>query len=258
MSTFRISFLEKIVNHFKQDPRVVAVFEGGSAANDRLDEFSDMDLNVVCSKDQAEVFASAEVFLEREFSISHKVVEGTGIWEGLEMRMYFFDRSPEHFFLDLGVIEERFGDTMDEFMNVERHGRWVPHFDPKGLSKELPMSSTELGFKHKESYRGIREKYPVYLSIAKKALKRGQYIECYACFHAALVRPLVTLWGIQHRPARFDFSLRYTHIDFPKDIHDHLSDFVFVKDPQDLADKLEKIEGLYEQEFSKLDQDYLN
>lgn len=252
---FRAELLDFLVRRLPEDSGVVAIFEGGSAAHDRVDEWSDIDLAIVCKTDQQSIFGAVETALRERYLIAHKVVEKTGIWEDVSFRLYFFKDAPDLFFLDLGVIEEKSTETIDEFMNVDRHGTWLRHYDPKNLGKYLHQDPELLTDRHRKSINEIAQTYPVNLAITKKAIKRGSSVEAFAAFQAGLVRPLVTLWGIKYRPSQFDFGLRYTDLSFPDDKQKVLSGLLYLQSPKDLIEKMDLIEALYQTELAEIRSD---
>lgn len=58
----------------------------------------------------------------------------------------------------------QYSDTIDEFMNVDRHGEWVPLYDPSGLSRVLRQDHDDLKAKHRKTVFEIKQMFPVYLN----------------------------------------------------------------------------------------------
>ena len=67
-------------------------------------------------------------------------------------------------------------------------------------------------------------------------LARGRPLEALG-FYQALLRALLEVLGIIHRPDRFDFGWRYVETQLPEHERKRLTRFAFVADPDALRER---------------------
>jgi hypothetical protein len=70
--------------------------------------------------------------------------------------------------------------------------------------------------------------------LVDKELERGHALEAYG-FYQILIRALIELLGMQHRPDRFDFGWRYVERELPPSAQALIARHVFVRDGNSLA-----------------------
>jgi len=169
----------------------VAAWEAGSAATGTTDEYSDIDLNVLCACDIDEAFSLIESAMP---PITHRYVEPAGSVGGLIHRIYFHDDAPKHFFADVGVLLETSRDTLDELMVIERHGNPVVYFDDQDLLHPHPIDKVRWQAKLEARMIELEASFPIYVLQVLKPLDRHRHTG--AEVHVELV-------GRGHRFGRF-------------------------------------------------------
>ncbi|HEY9723832.1 MAG TPA: hypothetical protein V6D47_17605, partial [Oscillatoriaceae cyanobacterium] len=123
----RKRLIQAIQNALEPLPSVYAGWEGGSAAFDALDRYSDIDLTFLVDP-QASVDALFEAVaceLERVSPIVACYHEPPGIWEGITHRFFRLADTDEYLLIDLAMLR---ADARDRFLEVERHGHVLPLF----------------------------------------------------------------------------------------------------------------------------------
>lgn len=80
-----------------------------------------------------------------------------------------------------------------------------------------------------------------------KELDREHSIDAFAFYFSGLVRPLVEVMGMLHRPFRFDFGLRYLHRTFPMKDQDTIKRFLYVRDMDELRKNVDEIGMLFKE-----------
>ncbi|MEM8859999.1 MAG: hypothetical protein AAGD96_16845 [Chloroflexota bacterium] len=233
MTSFRDTYIQKQVDALRDRPEIIALWEAGSAATRTTDQYSDLDLTVLCSCEVHQAFELIEAAMP---PISHRYIEPEGI--GLSHRIYFHDGAPKHFYADIGVLHEEAQDALSELMVIERHGKPVVFFDKKGLIKPRPMNKIEWQAKLETRVKELEEAFPIYIVQVLKALDRNRNAEAFAFFYHGLLRKLVELMGIRFRPYRYDFELRYLERDFPKKEQESIYKYMTYVDPVDLREKV--------------------
>ena len=99
MTSYRDIYIEKQIEALRDNPKIVALWEGGSAATGSTDQYSDIDLLALCACETDEAFDLMESVMP---PITHRYIEPAG--PDLRHRIYFHDGAPKHFFADVGVF----------------------------------------------------------------------------------------------------------------------------------------------------------
>jgi hypothetical protein len=113
-------------------------------------------------------------------------------------RFYFLADAPRFFAVDCVVVSES---GVAPLLERERHGEPLVYFD--------------------------------YAMLLDKELARGRPLEALG-FYQALLRALLEVLGMAHRPDRFDFGWRYVESQLPEDARALLARYAFVADAQAL------------------------
>jgi hypothetical protein len=227
-------------------PAVLAAWEGGSAGFGAVDDYSDIDLNVLVDDDVSLdlLYATAEESLGAVSPItaSHFVPPG---------RYYKLRDGGEFLLLDLSFL--RAGDA-DHALEVERHGRARPLFDKGGWLHPRPLDEDALTAKRDVRLRELQEWFIVSQSFVRKAVLRGQEVEALASFWGYTLRPLAELLRMRYCPVRWDFGVRYLDRDLPADVYSRFRDLVFVRDLAEIEAQLPKASAWGAELLSELGQ----
>ncbi len=211
-------------------PTVFAGWEGGSAAFGAVDAYSDIDLEYLVADDASfdTLYALAERAIETVSPItaSHTPLLG---------RYYKMKDGGDFLLVDL--IFFRVGGA-DHYLEVERHGDKLPLFDKGGWLRRNPLAEGQLALKQDERYRELQTGFPMSQVFVRKAILRGQHVEAVNAFWACTLKPLAELLRMRHCPARWDFGVRYLDRDLPPAVYAQVRDLAFVRDLEDLEDKL--------------------
>ena len=117
MASYREIYIKKQVEALRDNPKIVALWEGGSAATGSTDQYSDLDLNALCACETDEAFGLMEAVMP---PITHCYVEPAG--PASRHRIYFHEGAPRHFTADIGVLSHNACEALKERMITERHG----------------------------------------------------------------------------------------------------------------------------------------
>jgi hypothetical protein len=211
-------------------PAVLAGWEGGSAAFDALDDYSDIDLTFLVDDHVAfeDIYAVAERALETVSPIVLRHTMPLG-------RYYKLKDGGDFLFVDLVFI--RAGEP-DHYLDVERHGHIMPLFDKADWLRPRPVDEAALAAKRSRRLRDLHVWFPASQSFVRKAIVRGHDVEALTTYWAYTVRPLVELLRMRHCPVRWDFGMRYLDRDLPPDVCARMRELVFVRDLKDLEAQL--------------------
>lgn len=246
-AAFRQRALDALVAPLR-DGGALAVFEGGSAATGRLDAFSDIDLCIVVAElAQAEaMFGQVQAALQVLTPIEHQWTVDPVPFAHMAQRFYLLRDAPPYFAIDCAVLAPA---GLAQFAEVERHGTPRVYFDPQGLVRSAPLDRPAHQARLARRRGQIAQSARIFALLARKELARGRPLEALG-FHQALVRALVDLLGMRHRPERFDFGLRYVTSDFPAAAQALVADAAFVPDADALRERIDRAEAAIHAELA--------
>jgi predicted nucleotidyltransferase len=200
------------------DPDVRVVWVGGSAATGGYDEWSDLDVELLCTPGEAA--AVHERLLSRvedDFDVDHvwRLPEST--WP--DGRQSFVNHQPRAGALEepTRIVDLHVSDLSDEhrFVDVRRHGTPIVLHDPDGLVVLRHDDEAALRAAIEESVDQIAQRRATAEWLVNRAVRRDQPAEAVALYLRFALAPLVQLLRVEHCPWRHDFGLRYLHTDLP-------------------------------------------
>jgi hypothetical protein len=214
---------------------VYAFYEGGAAASNRVDEWSDVDLYVVVDDGKIdEAFVAVERALETLAPITQKYgVPHTG-WEGIYQAFYRLENVSEYLFIDLAVVKLS---SPDKLLAPEIHGDNVFYFNKDGAVKVPRLDKEAFVKKVLARLERLRARFSMFNSVCQKEINRGNFLEAVYSFRVLTFGSLVEALRIKCNPVHFDFEMRYVHHEFPPDVVERLGRLCFVRDVEDLQEK---------------------
>lgn len=245
MSDYKQDVLKTVLNTLEPMPDILAAWEGGSAATKTKDQYSDIDLCLLASAPLQDVLDRVEKSLEK-FEVTRAWKQSKSGWgEGMLQRFLMLKDAPKHFFVDVAVFDLSASKLMNDFLEVERHGEVILHFDKNNLIRPGHTDLEALKARQKERLGELSQSFPFFKTLVLKEIDRGQAIDAMSFYQNGMLRPLVEVLGIVHRPYKFDFALRYVHKHFPADVQKMVQDLTYVSDLADLSKKVIKLEGAF-------------
>ncbi len=231
----RNEIINAIVAALEPQEFAIALWEGGSAAFGRLDEWSDIDI-MVDAEDEfvPEVFETIEPALEKLARIDRTLVMPEPAWHGLSQRFYHLEGTPDWLMIDTAVVKHS---NPDKFLEPELHGRAVFHFNKNNAVTVKNLDIAERQKKMKKALENISLRFDFFSHIVEKKILRGFFVEAVAAYHQLVLQPLVTLLRMKHDPARFDFSANYLHYDLPSAAVSALEDLYRISSAEELSRK---------------------
>ena len=227
---YRRDLIERLTRELRKSPNILAAWEGGAASNAALDEFSDIDLNLLVAGDAEAVFPTLIQTFGGVGEVTHTWNEPKSLWPDLTQKVFFLRDAPRHFFVDVAAFPAASPAILEEFMQTERHGHPIVLFDKVGRIVGRPTDHAALVQKQQKRLGEIAAAFPVYRTTTLKALDRGQMVDAFHFYQAGMVRPLIELLGMVHRPFQFDFGFRYLERTMPVQIYRKLEPLLFVSD----------------------------
>src|SRR4030095_5071678 len=123
----------------------------------------------------------------------------------MAQRFYFVEGAPRYFAIDCSIFS---GAGLTPLLERERHGTLVAWSDPERLLAPRRADRAALAKRREQRLQQLRGAIPVYSMLVEKELARGHSLEALG-FYQTMLRFLIELLGIRHRPERFDFGWRY-------------------------------------------------
>ncbi len=205
---------EGLKSLLEKDKKIIAAWEGGSAATGFEDEYSDLDLAVVCGDDAVEeVFSLIEKHLEAVYGIERKYRMPEPAWHGFSQCFYKTGNVPEFFYFDIAVIKNS---IPDKFTERDRHGDSIVWFEKEKTIDPAPTPEEKVKEKGRKYYRFIADSDFLMEIELKKALARKNFTESFQSYYRLINGGLGVLLNLKYRPCKVDFGLRYAYRDFPK------------------------------------------
>jgi hypothetical protein len=238
-ATYRQHLAVTIAAALREDDLVRAVGEGGAVARGRADDYSDLDLVVVAPLTHADtIFARVETAITTVARVSHVWSVDPPGFADVSQRFYFLEGAPRFFAVDCSIITAT---GVVAFMERERHGEAVVWFDRDGVLQPRDVDAVAAATRRNHQLAQLRGSTPVYVMLVAKELARGHTLEAYG-FYQTLLRTLIELLGMRHRPDRFDFGWRYVDRELPASAQALIASHTFVAGTSALPGLLASLE----------------
>lgn len=191
----------------EEEPRVLAFWQGGSAAFGRSDEMSDLDLQLLVRDD---FVGEAQILLERLLSsisrIEFKYILPQPTWHGYWQGFYRLKDTTPYLLLDVVIMKESDRELLSQ---PDIHGRPLIYFDRTGrVGKEMAdlEQMKQAIVRRIDKARASSQMFHVFID---KEITRGRGLDALAMYQSLILSPLVDTLRIIHDPNRFNFGSRY-------------------------------------------------
>lgn len=227
------------------------MWEGGAASFQRVDQWSDIDLQIDVAADRvADTFVVIEQALTKLSPIDLEYALPQPTWHGHAQTFYRLKHASPYLLLDVCVIKDS---NPNKFLQPEIHNPPVVHFDKCNVVHWQPLDHKALVSKLKERLETLRVTFNLFQILTTKESYRHNDIEALNFYHGFTLRPLVEVLRIKYAPTRYNFHTRYIHYDLPKPIVRKLENLFFVKDHKDLVAKRKKAERFFYATLEEID-----
>jgi predicted nucleotidyltransferase len=200
------------------DPDVRVAWVGGSAATGGYDEWSDLDIELLCTPGEADAVHDRLLARIREdFDVDHVWELPRATWPDGRQCFVNHQHRPGALEEPTRIVDLHVSDLSDEhrFVDVRRHGTPIVVHDPEGLVVLRHDDEAALRAGIAENVDQVRQRRATAEWLVNRAVRRGQLPEAHALYQRFALSPLVLLLRVEHCPWRYDFGLRYLHTDLP-------------------------------------------
>lgn len=231
-------------------PWVHALWEAGSASFGRLDDLSDVDLQLDVDAGHVErAIEHVTACLAHLSPVAARHDLPPPTWHGHAQVFLRLQDAPETLVVDLVVMEHGRG---PRFLERERHGQAVVYFDKSDVVRPEPVDPEAWRQRLAARLRELRTAFDVFSHLPLKALRRGHDLEALGYYQGMVLRPLVELLRIRHDPYRHDFGLRHVQHDLPPDVLADLTELHHVAGPGALEPACRRAVELFDRAWAEL------
>lgn len=214
---------------------VQAMWEAGAASFGRVDEWSDIDLQVASDDDRVEdVFDVVEEALRSLSPIDLKYRLPEPTWHGHSQAFYRLEAASPFLLLDFVVLK---ASAEDKFLQPEIHARPAVSFDKSGVVSFAEFDPDAFASTLRGRLTELKALFDLFHILVMKEVNRGNDLEAIAFYHGYTLRPLVQALRILYDPTRHNFHTRYVHYDMPQEVVERLRELFFVGDASELPAK---------------------
>lgn len=240
----RKEIVQKLVQTLEQLDYVYACWEAGAAAFNRVDEWSDIDLNVVVEDERvAETFSATEEALKSISPITQSLEIPQLPWPGVSQAFYKLKNASDYLLIDFAVFKLN---SSDKLLEPEIHGNAVFHFNKSGKVKVPHVDRRELRGRLRKRLERLKTRFELFNVFVQKEINRGNFLEAIDSYHNLTLAMLVEALRIKDNPLHCEFRMRYVHSELASEVIERLSLLYFVKDQRDLQKYREATKWLAE------------
>lgn len=231
----REKILNSIAEGLKPLDYVYAMWQCGSAAFGRVDEWSDIDVVIDVEDDRLkDVFEITDKVLKNLAPIERTYGGPQTMSLGSYQKVYKLKGISKFLIIEVCAVKHS---STEKFLQREIHGEIFVHFDKKNVTDNTPINKAEFAQKLRSRIDDIENMFNMYQILVEKELNRHNYIEAMQFFLGFTVSLLLEALRIKYKPYRHGFRTRYVYYDLPKDVALRLQGFYFIKDGEELREK---------------------
>ncbi|MCW5548138.1 MAG: hypothetical protein KIT44_04170 [Opitutaceae bacterium] len=232
----RMLLLDTVHTALAAQPWVNALWEGGSAAFARDDQWSDVDLQAdVPDAQVVETFAVVEAALGKVAKTELVFVVPEPAWHGHSQRFYRFADAPPWLILDFCVIRQG---NPNKLIEPELHGTARVLFDRTGLFRQPPkIDRMALETKLQARLAQLTVRFELFQVLVIKEVWRQHPLDAAYFYQSLTLAPLIALLRLKHDPLRHDWSARYLHHVLPAEAAAKLTRLTYLADSAEIPAK---------------------
>jgi hypothetical protein len=229
----------------------LAFWEAGAAAFNRVDRWSDIDLQIVVSDDRVdETITIVEHALETLSPIITRFEVPQPTWHGHWQAFYQLrDASPYHL-VDFCIMT---ASSPEKFLQPEIHGQANVLFDKQNIAQTTPLDTAAFAANLQHRLDGLRAGFFMSKSFVEKELLRQHNLDAYTFYLGLTLRPLVEVLRMRYKPSHYNFGTRYLYTELPSEVVAQLEPLFFVSSAAELTAKRDEAERLFYETADAID-----
>ena len=229
----RESIIKTLVDSLESKDYIHALWEGGAAAFNRIDEWSDIDLYLIVDDNRInDAVHEVERALNSLSPIEQKYETQQNLWPEMFQAFYKIKDASKYLLIDLAIMKIS---SQEKFLEPRIHGNAVFYFNK--LS-EIPLKDNGSADEQiRKRLARLKAKFDLFNIFVKKEINRGNSLEAVDLYYNITLSSLVEVLRIKHYPPHHEFKMRYVHYELPAEVIEKLEYLCFVKDRDDLQEK---------------------
>ncbi len=225
--------IKTLVNCLEPIDYIHALWEGGAAAFNRVDKWSDIDLYLIVDDNRInDAFQEVEKALNSLSPIEQKFETKQMIWPEIFQAFYKMKDASKYLLVDLAIIKIS---SPEKFLEPKIHGDVVFYFNKFGKFPHEESSVTTERI-HKRVTR-VKAKFDMFNIFVQKEIYRGNNLEAIDLYYNVTLSSLVEILRIKYCPPHHKFKMRYVNYEFPVEVIEKLEYLCFVKTIEELQEK---------------------
>jgi len=231
---------------------VHAFYEGGAAAFNRIDRWSDIDLYLVVDDDKVnDAFSIVERALKSLSPIEQTLRIPQLPWPGVSQAFYRLRDADEYLIIDLAVLKLS---SPTKFLEPAIHGNVVFYFNKSDKVNCSEPDGEDFAKRIHERLERLQARFAMFSNFVQKEINRGNHLEALDLYYNLILGGLVEVLRIKHQPLHYDFKMRYIHSELPSETVERLEHLYFVKDEKGLQEKYREAAAWFQETMSKIDE----
>lgn len=235
----RATIISELAKALEALPWVDAMWEGGSAAFGRVDQWSDVDLQAIAEDARVpEIFEIVEAALATLSPVKQVYRVPEPAWHGHSQRFYELEAAGPFLMVDFCVMKRS---STNRFFEREIHGEARFIFDRAGVVAGIrPGDPVAWDARLRDRIAQLTARFRMFQSLVTKDCLRGRALDAVNFYQSLTLVPLVEMLRIKHDPWRHNFGWRYLQHDLPAEDHARLVRLAY-------PGKLDAIPALHEE-----------
>ena len=247
----REQIIKVVVDALEPLEYVHALWQGGAAAFDRVDQWSDTDLTAIADRESIpKVFQAAEAAVKKltDFDLIFDVPQPTS--HGFFQKFYRLKQASPFLLIDLAVGEL---EKPDKFLEPEIHGNPIVHFDRKNIIASQPLDREKFKQNMLMALERAKVRFDIFQLFFDKEYNRGNYLDAFDFYYNFAIGGLLAVLRMKHSPYHYTFRSKYANYDLPPEVVKRLEDLYFVKGPEDMKAKYQQVKDWFAEAVAEVE-----
>ncbi|MBU0648304.1 hypothetical protein KJ855_03945 [Patescibacteria group bacterium] len=231
----REQIIDKLKEGFEGDDRVYALWLEGADTNERVDEYSDIDVWLDVEDEYVdEIFVKVREILHGMGELDFDIDMRHPLKPVITQKMFHFKDSSKYLLVDV-CIQRHSREVKFNQDNPDENP--VVLFDKSEVIKFKKFNQEEFDKLIKESVSRIKQILNQSVRVENK-IRRGLFLESWGYYHKWVLKPLVELVRIKYCSHKKDYYFKHIHYDLPEEVVVRLEDLHRVNDCDEIEKKM--------------------
>jgi hypothetical protein len=241
----RKQIIDALSADLEANPHVKAFFLVGSDAQGKVDEYSDIDFDIVLDPESMEEIKQQVKTCLEKFSPIKSELHRTST-KGAQQVIYQLKNISRFLRLDVMFLPGI------EYIDLDDGPEIKVLYDKDSIVKPKKISAEELVEKIKTRIERLEKYQEMRQTSVERELNRGNYLEAIEKYHDLILQALVEALRLQYCPAKSDYYLKHITRDLPPEVVKEIEDLFKVTSVDEIKNKLLKANEILERTLAQL------